>query len=1009
MSPVSITVQRRVAFTRLVLGFAVVAFGLMLMATGTLALIHLALWNEPWLGSRFVLASIVPAAVMTWSGLVAFFGIAVPLVHWASREGFLRQLQRVLGRESHAELALELADTHELTTAASAARSPELEEWVAEKALEDLRAVRWTRWRPVARLQWMFPIFVVAVGLTLGLLMEEWAEVRRRVETLVVEPVLSGGVRKHGAGTKVVAQGGEQKAQLPCRTLTVLVSPPAYTTMRPFEVPWGLTTRVVTGSQLEVVCQPSSPNAMPKLRVAGVKESDAGETREAVVESVETGITLRWREEVEQSKVLTVHVPSGASQPGRLVALVTPDRPPACQLIAPDTDLDAVPGDSVRLSLRAEDDLGLQSVTLRYQVEGLDSVPQAMELARPQGEREAVVRKDLGLGALGAEAGDVLLLYIEAHDTNTRNGPSLCTSARHRIRVATPGMDMEEMVRRMAEARDEAIDLLAHVSAAAGAKEEAPEAMEALLDQVARYGGALSVVAQQMEHSGQLKGEDIRRVSGLAVSVDGRLSQVVGEKSAYLRRQALGELVNELQAQAWVLDGLADKLLREYLFHLSGRLQAEMNRVQTVGREPTLDQAGREAFNRGLRKMQRLASRLQEFSDAIRAKVPTLFHPILEAAEKDRLAQIAELAMTLTSGGGAQSSRFKEELDRLSVAVEALAQNMEGAYAQSVNRLSVSFRAAQAELVESVQKMMKEAGELRAGLDSLLKELETETQQYFRRSGAMESVQRLAQDIKELAKAARKIRTEVFVPVDRKQVAQFLDGLKRLAERLSLLRLDDALAQVDELVSLAQSMDFSLQISVDYSQEPSRVEECRKEQAQVGAFRRQLEELEGRIEMLKPERDALRALEPERLQALALMLDSLLAESQRIKERVGGQQKMFPIFFDRLVPMAERVSEALGQAKEKWTSLLFEESAQMLVYTDEALARLLDLLQRVPTEGGASSVLQAGGTVPRLDLQGKGRVREMEKLKTFLEMAPRVSERSEWRDLVNAYYQQLSQ
>lgn len=1005
MSQSATTVGRRVAWLRLVLGAAVVAHGLMLMGTGILILIHLALWSEPWLGTKLVLASIVPAAVMMWSGLVAFFGVAMPLVNWCSREGFLRRCEEVLGRESHLALALELNDA-DLAVARRGERSADLEGWVGEKALADLTSIPWTGWSPIFRLQWMFPIFVVAVGATLGLLIEQWAEVRKRVETLVVEPVLSGGARRSPVAPPTGVSGAESKALHPCRSLSVLVSPPGYTQVRTFEVPWGLSTNLVAGSQLEVVCLPPPGAPLPRLRISPVKETGPAEVKEAPLEQGDDGPLLRWQVDVDSDVVLTVHGSEGTSQPGRLRIAVVPDRPPSCQLVAPNKDQVLGPGDSVRLSVRAEDDYGLQGIVLRYQVDGLDAVPQVIELGRPQGERVASVRKDLPLSSLAAEAGDNLLLFVEVADTNERSGPGVCTSARHRIEVSSPGVDMAELVRRIAGGRDEGIDLLADVSAASRAKEEAPESMAYLLDRAVRYGTGLSALALQMEHSGELKGEDVRRVAGLSVSLELRVAQVTQERSAYGRRQAIEELVRELQSHVWVLDGLADKLLREHLFHLSGRLVAELNRVQAVGRESSLDSSGREAFSRGLRKIQRLAARLQDFSDQIHARLPVLFHSSLDTPEKNRLQQIAELAGNMLRG--TEPGATKEGLERLSLAVEALAQNLEGAYAQSVNRLSSTFRTAQTELVESVGKMRKSSAELKAALDALLVDLETQTAQYFRKSGAMARVQRLASDIKELAKMARKIRTDVFVPVDRKQVGQFQEGLRKLAEEISLLRLDEALVLVDELVALTQAMDFSLQISIDYSQEAVRVEECRQEQAHVKAYRRRLEELEVRIEETRPERESLAALDPQRMMTLVQALDALLSDAAKVRSRILEQQRMFPIFFDRLVPMAERVTEALTQTKEKWTALLFEDAAQMLTFGDEGLARMLDLLQRVPEEGGASSVLQAGGTVPRLDLRGKGRALEVEKLKTFLDMAPRVAERSEWRDVVEAYYRQLS-
>ena len=166
----STTVRRKVAQVRWVLGAAVVAFGLMLMATGTLVLIHLALWSEPWLGTRFVLASIVPAAVMTWSGLVAFFRHSRPV----GALGLSGGLSATTGASSGARIPRRTSHgagsrTGQRGQPCTAAFVGVRKSGPGRKLLRTCSRFRWLRWRPVFRLQWMFPIFVVAVGATLGL------------------------------------------------------------------------------------------------------------------------------------------------------------------------------------------------------------------------------------------------------------------------------------------------------------------------------------------------------------------------------------------------------------------------------------------------------------------------------------------------------------------------------------------------------------------------------------------------------------------------------------------------------------------------------------------------------------------------------------------------------------------------------------------------------------------------------------------------------------------------
>jgi hypothetical protein len=347
-------------------------------------------------------------------------------------------------------------------------------------------------------------------------------------------------------------------------------------------------------------------------------------------------------------------------------------------------------------------------------------------------------------------------------------------------------------------------------------------------------------------------------------------------------------------------------------------------------------------------------------------------------------------------------------LNELSVVVESLAQSLEGAYAQSVNRLSASFRAVQGELTEALGRLKKGSAELRVGLGTLVEDFAAETETYYARSETLESAQRLAADVRELSKVARRLRSDVFVPVDRKQVGQLQDGLRRLAEELSLLRLGRAGDQLAELVSLAQAMEFSLQIAVDFGTDSVRVEENQKELGALGSIRDRLDTLAEGLEELSPERQTMKSLQPDRLLALAQQLDQLLSESALVRQRMADQQKMFPIFFDRLVPLAERVNDAYVQAKEKWTGLLFADALQVVAFAEEALMKLDELMRRVPEDGAPSGILQGGGSIPRLDVDGKGRVIQTDRLREFLELAPLVSERKEWLEAVEEYYKQLS-
>jgi len=139
-----------------------------------------------------------------------------------------------------------------------------------------------------------------------------------------------------------------------------------------------------------------------------------------------------------------------------------PDKEPAVRFVAPNRDVSAAPGETVRLRFTATDDYGLSSVDL---LAGLEKAKPARVHAWQQGLKARGVYEFDYVVDKGLPDDRGLVIVYHATATDTRNvgakmGPQTTASAKYKIRVENQGKVAAERARRHEELRRRLMALL---------------------------------------------------------------------------------------------------------------------------------------------------------------------------------------------------------------------------------------------------------------------------------------------------------------------------------------------------------------------------------------------------------------------------------------------------------------------------------------------------------------------------------------------------------------------
>ncbi len=995
-----IAAERKTRRLRLLFGLAVVVGGMLAafntaVVVGALAMAAALLVPQP-----AVVLPLSKAVLSTFLAIGAFYLVARPLWRYGRLGDFVRLLERPLGRETYVLSACQFGQPAETPAHYSRMLLTEL----GHRALDDLQDLKVGR-TLVVRWLWihiLLTMVLIAASLVVNMRYPQTIAAAS-IRLLAVPEKNLPPVPVEGASVASRPQV-EAVRRPPCNSLQLQVRPPEYLNREPFALSWNTAIRLAAGSRIEVFCLDPVEGQVVTLEargVKGIKSSPFTRTGEGTGARDYLRATMPLLEEME----LFIIGPEGRVQPGLARILPQADAAPQCRLLQPDGSAALDETDSVTLLVEAADDHGLAGIVVRYQVEGLDDQPATIELARPADQRQAVVQRDLPLTSFGADPGDRIRLTVEVFDGNDITGPGRCNTETRFISVHSRFSTQRDVVEQLAAERDRAIDLMAAGLLLEDATD--PEAPQRFLQGFEDYAEALDSLAGRMGQSNLFKEEDSRRLATLAAAVEELLPHKELDDSELSR--FAGPALREMEQQVHVVDGLVEKLLGEYLFFHAARVQRELERVVALARQTSTDAGGVRAVQRAMRRLQRAARRAVQFAAKTRPSLPGLFTSVSSRGETDWFGQVETLAGRLASSSLIpQGEDWRDELEALSRAVERAVESVEGAYAQSMTRLSSSFRSAQDELTKGLRKAVALNQAVRKELEELLTAVSAETKKYIRRGKTIDHARAVARTARNLSRKARRFRADTYLKVDRNQVVEFREKLARLAELVAILRVEEAAGLAGDLVVLTNSMDFSLKLSIRYSKDKQLVSRSRRELEKVREARKLAETIQARLSLIRPQRRKLKSLRSENLESVTARMDKLGVELTSVREKVSGLNKLFPIFFGKFGPLLDRTIDSGSQARSKLGELMLEDAHRQAIFMDENLHRLLDSLENASRNARTASALSAGGSQPTQELAGKEEVVSRERLEQYLRLSASLGENEAWEQVIGSYFEQLS-
>jgi len=935
-----------------------------------------------------------------------------------------------------------------------------LAEQVGERALADLRKVAVSTLPVFRTLLPLAAAFTVVLGVSLSAAMAWPEHLKSAAVRLLQEPArVPAGAPLLKRGAHPGAPGGGAAGPPPCRELKVTAIPPDYLRTAAIPLAWDQRGRVPAGSTIEVSCEPTRREAAfmltrhEKQQVVSIpfqrrRQAASG----AVVMAAQSTLT-------ENAVFFVGRVGGGPAQPGRLEMVALPDLTPACALHQPAADALFEPNQSLSVLAEALDDHGIGSLTLYYRVEGLDETASPIELLRPADEKRVLSQREVPLSLFLADPGDRVTLFLEVLDNReTAVGEGACRTSPVTITIKSAQGDQREAITKLASLRDRSLDLLADGMAIASADSILEAPWRPFLAGLSSYRVELAALAQRMEGAKHFRGDDVRRLAALTSALADLLETQEKEPSQSKLRTDVGKAVAELEQNALNLDGVVEKLLGEYLFQQSGRVQAELSSIRSLSREAQLDAAGERTLMRRVKKIRRMAEEVVQLRRGALPVMRALFTRAGSASGADRYEALLAAAAALLDRGpvapkpgkggaglagnggagragvgaglagvgaglagvgaglagvgagraGVGGASLASKVDALSRAVEAAARSAEGAYTQSMNRLSSSFRTSRDEVEATLGKAAGMIQALRKQLDTVMKDVEEETREYILSRRTLSRVQEAAHKLRTLSRLARTFNSSLYPAVDRGQVAEFRQKLSEASKLVGLLRIEEASALSSDLLSLTQSMEFSLDVAIRYANDDVRSKKSRRELDRVYEARKLVSQAATRLSAIKPHREKLQSLQPERLDELTAQIDEVLVLLRQANERVDVLRKTFPVFFGRIAPAVERLVEAADAMKADMAALVLDKAYREVLFCEESLSRLQAELAAAAGEAKGAGLLAAGGEAGDLEVSGKGRTVSREKLESYQNLTGLLAGKEDWKRIAEEYFLLLS-
>ncbi|MBK8040042.1 MAG: hypothetical protein IPK22_23365 [Verrucomicrobiaceae bacterium] len=223
--------------------------------------------------------------------------------------------------------------------------------------------------------------------------------------------------------------------------------------------------------------------------------------------------------------------------PWRITAI--PDLPPTAQISEPAQQIELLPDEAVRLTGLATDDVGLASVQLSHAINGTKWTP--TDLLITQAAKEAPITHLLPLAPLGVKAGDAVLMKLIATDLKGQKAESQTVRVLILEQTIDPRQrDWAENQRRLAQRAESLAKQTRELTQSLEKVRQAEKKDPANADTA--LAKAQSAHEQVKEQSEQLWTDLKEAAKNAPNQLDAAEAQLLGEKLAQLRREALPKM-----------------------------------------------------------------------------------------------------------------------------------------------------------------------------------------------------------------------------------------------------------------------------------------------------------------------------------------------------------------------------------------------------------------------------------------------------------------------------------
>jgi len=523
----------------------------------------------------------------------------------------------------------------------------------------------------------------------------------------------------------------------------VRLIPPAYTGQPARELPYRFTAlQALEGTEIEFSISSNRPlGAGSILLESGEAASPALPLAPPMAGPADTAT---GRISAQQSGRIVFNLVDVANNPAAqtpaAVLTVTRDLPPALAITTPDSDALVVTGLTVPVVVEASDDYGLSSLRLHVSVNDKFFPPVKVAFA------DAVTRRHrldhpLDLAALGAVAGDQIVIFAEAIDT--RPDPQISRTAIRRMEMITE----EDYNDRLREQADVAMlagkyeALLQRLDEKIQAQRQIEDDLAKMLERAASNPGDpkllddfSAAVVEQAELNKELaqlaeRMENLGRENPLYDFEDG-LQEELAQEAAELRKSAAQ---NQQDMEKALENGPpppatpAKEMLQDMATAARAqreRLEGSQQQAEKEVLEPLADLAQLHELMKDFKQFEEAAAEQEQLAAQSKAYENK---PQLNAEDRmalrdmgnrqrDLARQIEQLSAKLEKDAAAAAEKFPEAANSAKQLAEGIQQgNMPGLARESAQKLldgnAGEGHAEAQNLHEEMQRLMAEAGE----------------------------------------------------------------------------------------------------------------------------------------------------------------------------------------------------------------------------------------------------------------------------------------------------------